>query len=178
MAIFQNTVRRELAAGIVGELAFDSPLRAQPGILKDGIRAVVGRFYTKDTLDGKFQRGGTIAADGSIAFGGICFNPKEYASFGPLNTNIGGALDPTLQIAEGIGIEFLQMGMVWLAAPANTPVQEAMVLSYNTTTGEIAPLTAGATVPTGFALIPNAVVYRVPAAHMDVGTVYVAKLTN
>lgn len=175
MPTFQSTVRRDMAAGIVGELAFDGPLRSQPGLPVDGESVIIGRFYTKDADTGRYSAGGEIAEDGSVIFGGIAINPKEFASFGNLTD---GPLGPTLTLPEGAPGSFLEMGSPWLAAPATTPVKDGMDLHYVIATGVITPVVKGTAPASGSAAIPNAEVYRVPNQAMTAGTVYVAKLTN
>lgn len=175
MTTFQREVRRQLAAGVVGEIAFDGPLRVQNGLPETGKSVEIGKFYTKNPTTGRYVLGGTIAETGASIFGGIACFPKEFASFGNLAD---GPLGPTLTLPEGSPGSFLEMGMVWLYAPAETPVQAGMKLVYDTTTGAIKPVAANA-VPGGTeAVIPNAVVYRVPNQAMTAGTVYAAKLTN
>lgn len=99
---FQSTVALNQGFGVVGELAFEGPLRAQPGVLKGtAANIVVGRAFTIDSADGQFQPGGTGA------FGGILANPKALASYG---TSGGGPLAPTLTVPAGEVGEFVTMG--------------------------------------------------------------------
>lgn len=175
MTTFQRSVRRQLAAGVVGEIAFDGPLRLQNGLPESGQSIEIGKFYTKNPTSGRYELGGTIDAAGAAIFGGIASIPKEFASYGNLTD---GPLGPTLTLPEGAPGSFLEMGMIWLYAPTETPVKEGMKLVYNTTSGAIKPVAVDASPGAGEALIPNAVVYRVPNQAMTAGTVYAAKLTN
>lgn len=117
---FQQTVAMNQGFGVIGEIVFEGPLKAQPGVLKLGAGGavaadlVVGRYFTLDPTDGLFQPGGGI---GPNAEGGILSNPKEYASLG---TAAGGPLAPTLVLpANSVG-DFVTMvtGMVVAMAAA------------------------------------------------------------
>lgn len=149
---FQTAVNLDQAFGVPGELAFDGPTRAKPGVVKVGGASaadiVVGRAFTIDASDGQFEPGG----DG--VFGGVLINPKSHASLG---TAAGGALAPTLVLPAGTVGEFLTMGqlVVALANGANigdkvmfadaTGILSALppVVTY---TGEIAVTTGVLTV--------------------------------
>lgn len=100
----QTTVNMNQGFGVVGEVVFEGPLRAQPGTVKGATAAniVVGRAFTIDSADGKFQPGGTGA------FGGILANPKSLATSGPST----GALDPTLVVPANTEAQFVTMGEI------------------------------------------------------------------
>lgn len=101
----QSTVALAQGYGVIGEVIFEGPLRAQPGVIKAGSATaadiVVGRAFTIDTSDNQFQPGGTGP------FGGILSNPKALQSVGTL---AGGPLAPTLTIPAGTVGEFTRMG--------------------------------------------------------------------
>lgn len=102
---FQQTVNTNQGFGVIGELLLDGPLRAQPGILKGtAANIVIGRAFTRDPADGKFQPGGDAGV-----FGGILANPKTYANNG---TSAGGSLAPTLTLIAGTVGEFVTMGYI------------------------------------------------------------------
>jgi hypothetical protein len=109
----QSTVNMNQGFGVVGEVVFEGPLRAQPGTIKGATAAniVIGRAFTIDAADGKFQPGGTGA------FGGILANPKSQSSIG---TSSGGPLAPTLVVPAGTEGSFVTMGeiLVYLTTAA------------------------------------------------------------
>lgn len=149
--MFQTTVASDIAAGVVGELAFEGPLNGQPGILQspDAANNVIGRAFTV-VSEGVFRAGGTGA------FAGILANPKVYASGG---TAAGGTLAATMTLRNNEVGEFVQMTPgIFVSLPAAAAIGDYVV--YNTTTGELATMAPGGTVPGGFAVVPNATVQR------------------
>lgn len=108
----QSTVALNQGFGVIGEIVFEGPTRAQPGVTKVGTATaadlVVGRAFTIDAADGQFQPGGTGV------FGGILANPKGLASVG---TAAGGPLAPTLTVPAGTVGEFLTMGEMLVTLP-------------------------------------------------------------
>ena len=145
----QSTVALNQGFGVVGEIQFEGPTRAQPGVTKVGTATaadiVVGRAFTIDAADGLFQPGGTGV------FGGILANPKALASVG---TAAGGPLAPTLTIPAGTVGEFLTMGEILVALPAAAPIGSGIY--FTNTTGVLGVGTAGG----GQTQIANAVVKR------------------
>jgi hypothetical protein len=125
--MFQSTIRGAMADGVVGELAYDGPCRAQPGILDsaDAANNVIGRVFTV-VSEGVFQAGGVGA------FAGILFNPKVYASYG---TPAAGPLAATMTLANNIPGEFLTMGIVYVNLPGAAAIGD--LVTYNTTTGAL-----------------------------------------
>lgn len=75
VATFQQTVRIDQTTGIVGEIIFSGPQRAQTGILSSTSAAnnVIGRAFRhiagNDT---------DVTADAAGVFAGILVNPKVY----------------------------------------------------------------------------------------------------
>jgi len=130
---FQSTVALDQGFGLVGELNFDGPLRATPGVVKAGTATasdiVVGRAFTIDLSDGQYQPGG------SGQFGGILSNPKALQSVG---TVVGGPLAPTLVVPAGTVCEFTNMGQIVVAA-ANL-VHIGDLAMYATATGIISAI--------------------------------------
>lgn len=124
---FQTTVRQLQASGIIGEIAFNGPIRAQPGTIESETAAnnVIGRAFTV-TSEGLFRAGGTGI------FAGILFNPKVYASYG---TSVG-TLEPTLTLPNGTEAEFLLMGIPFVYLPDAAEIGD--LVTYNTTTGALA----------------------------------------
>jgi hypothetical protein len=147
---FQSTVNIEQGFGVVGEIILDGPLRAQPGVLK-GTAAdiVVGRAFTIDTADGKFQPGGTGI------FGGILSNPKAMASFG---TSANGPLAPTLTVPAGEVGEFVTMGYLVVALANAATIGQGVF--FTNATGALSAGTAAG----GQTQIANAQVVRVSNA--------------
>ena len=155
---FQSTVSTAQGFGVVGEVAFDGPTRAQPYVLvsADASYNVVGRAFTVTSE-------GVAAAGGSGVFAGILVHPKHYASYG---TAVGGPLAPTLTLANNATGELLTMGEIVVALPGAAAIGDAV--KYNTTTGILGTGTPGA----GEAAVPNAKVshYTVSGAGLAVIT--------
>lgn len=131
----QSTVALNQGFGVVGELAFDGPLRAISAVIDHATAAniVVGRWFTAPA-DGEYRPGGTGAV------GGLLVNPKVYASIG---TSAGGPLAPTLIVPTGTVGEFASMGEFVVAA-ANAVALGDLAM-YDTTTGAISALSPTAT---------------------------------
>ena len=106
---FQSSVALNQGFGVVGEIVFEGPLRATPGVLKGtAANIAVGRAFTIDPADGQYQPGVLGAAN----FGGILANPKELQSIG---TSANGPLAPTLLVPAGTVGEFVNMGLMVVA---------------------------------------------------------------
>ncbi len=132
----QSTVALVQGFGVVGEQAFDGPLRAVPAVIKHATAAniVVGRFFTVDATDGTYRPGGTGAV------GGLLVNPKALASIG---TSAGGPLAPTLTVPTGTIGEFATMGE-FIVALANAAALGDKVM-FDQTTGALSALPPVAT---------------------------------
>lgn len=174
--MFQQTVNRDIGAGIPGELAFDGPLRATPGFIDPAANAancVLGRYFTKNRDTGLYGPGGDIGTNPDLILGGIAGTPKEMINYG---TAAGGPLGPSLIVKPGSLATFFEMGMVWVLLAA--PAQEGDIAVYTITTGVIAtvPPEDIGTLPATQLQVPNAVVYRVAAT--AAGDVACIKLTN
>lgn len=142
----QSTVSFNQGFGIVGEIVFDGPVRAQPGIVKGtAANIVMGRAFTIDAADGQFQPGGTGA------FGGIMISPKNQTSLG---TSAGGTLAPTLVVAAGSAAQFATMGEITVNLTNAAAIGDGVY--FVQATGALAAGTAGA----GQTQIVNAAVKR------------------
>ena len=132
---FQSTVYAALAAGVVGEWAFDGPRRAKPFIISssDAANNVIGRAATV-TGDG------TCAAGGTGAFGGIICDPKTLASRG----TTGSPLAPTSAVPNATPVELAEMGELWVTLDAAAAINDRVV--YDNTTGVLSPLGANVSV--------------------------------
>jgi len=104
---FQSSVALNQGFGVVGEIVFEGPLRATPGVLKGtAANIVVGRAFSIDPADGQYAPGG------AFNFGGILSNPKALQSIG---TTANGPLAPTLTVPAGAIGEFVGMGLLVVA---------------------------------------------------------------
>lgn len=160
MGSFQSTVNSNMGFGVVGELAYEGPTRAQTAVINDPNAAniVVGRWFTLDAT-------GTAQAGGTGAIGGVLANPKVYANGGVS----GNALAPTLVVPTGTVGEFVTMGQIVVALDAAVAIGAAA--KYNTTTGVIGSGAPGG----GEAAIPNSQFIRYANAAAGLA---VLQLTN
>lgn len=164
---FPSSVRNALAAGIVGEIIYDGPHRAEPRILSssDAALNVIGRAFTQvagsDT---------DVEAGGTGVFAGILANPLEYASYG---TAAGGPLAPTITLPNETGASLVKMGtmIVSLSTAANIGDDVHFVQA----TGVLLAVAPGTEPAAGNSVVPNCKVVRenIPAA----GLAYI-QLTN
>jgi len=163
--MFQSTVATDIAAGIVGELAFEGPLNGTPGVLNSGDAAnnVVGRAfcYVSASTAPVGVHAKTVQAGGAgLVFCGILANPKVYPNRG---TEAGGTLAANLALANGEIGEFVQHTpgiFVEFAVAANVGDQ----VSYADATGVLVPVAPGAAPAASHTIIPGAVVVREPTA--------------
>lgn len=157
---FQSAIALNQGFGVVGEIVFDGPTRAQPGIVKAGTATaadiVVGRAFTIDAADGQFQPGGTGV------FGGILANPKGLAAYG---TTGGGPLAPTLTVPAGEACEFVTMGEILVALTGAAAIGAGVY--FVNATGVLAAGTA----TTGQTQIPTAKVKRYANAAAGIAVV-------
>lgn len=151
--MFQSIVRSDIAAGVVGELAFEGPLNAQPAILNsaDAANNVIGRAFTHLAAEGE------VTAGGAGVFAGILAAPKSYASGG---TAAGGTLAASMTLRNGEIGEFVQgTPGIYVALPAAAANIGDQVI-YATATGILATQAPGTAPGAGNALIPGATVVR------------------
>ncbi len=151
---FQTSVLGQIAAGIVGELAFEGPLRAQPARIETGTPAnnVIGRAFTivsgqTGSWDGTDADAGDpapliVAAGGSGVFAGILANPKVYVNGG---TAAGGPLAANVILPNGSIVELVTEGDVWVNFTAATAPGD--VVYYLTATGALVTAAPGAAIP-------------------------------
>lgn len=147
---FQTSVPAQIAFGIVGELAYDGPVRAQPGVLNsaDATLNIVGRAaMIKAGATGSFA----VAADPKTlnvtvgeagVFAGIIMNPKNYVSGG---TTAGGPLAPTTTLPNATVVSLLTEGDIVVPLPAaSNPGDVVYVL---TAAGTLVTAAPGAAIP-------------------------------
>lgn len=132
---FQSTIALAQGFGMVGEIIFEGPTRAKPGVLKGtAANIVVGSWFTRDASDGQYAPGGT-GLDG-----GLLSNPKALQSIG---TAAGGPLAPTLVVPAGTIGELLEMGQVCVAL--GNACKPGDLVQYATADGTLKALTPVAT---------------------------------
>lgn len=147
----QSSVALNQGFGVVGEIQYEGPTRAKPGVIKGtAANLVVGRWFNIDTADGQYTPGTALAA-GSIVLGGILANPKGLASVG---TQAGGPLAPTLTVPAGTVGEFVSMGEILVQLTTAAKIGDGVF--YVNADGTLGAGTAGA----GQTQIPNATVVR------------------
>lgn len=145
MAGFQSAVFINAGLGVPGERYNDSPWRAQSFILNSASAAynIIGQtMYTVSSQ-------GVVAAGGdptTRSFAGLLSNPKAYASYGTVS---GGPLAPNMTLPNSIQAECSTMGTFVVYLPNTANVGDPVI--YNTTTGAIASIALGASVPGGSA---------------------------
>jgi len=161
---FQSTVRFDQAAGIVGELIFDGPQRAEPNTIlsADPSMNVIGRAFTQLPTQGFVEVGGLGV------FAGILVNPLVYATSG----TAAGALEPTLVLPNDGLASFLKMGTIIIELLNGADIGDNV--EYSETTGELQGVT-GNTPSVGFALVPNCKVVRANTPSADLAYI---QLTN
>lgn len=163
---FQSTVRINQAVGIVGELIFDGPQRAESNILRSADPAlnIIGRaFSAVPAEDGVAQVGGPGV------FAGILVNPLVYATSG----TAAGTLEPTLVLPNETQAELLKMGTIIVELTTSANIGDE-VHSVDAT-GELLAVAPGTPAAPGNSVVPNTLVTRqnIPAP----GLAYI-QLTN
>jgi len=160
---FQSTVRLNQTDGIVGDIAFDGPLRANPGILEsaDAANNVIGRAMFR-LADEDLK----MAAEGAdtLVFAGILSNSKVYA----LEGDAASSLNPTLTLPNQTEVEVVDMGYIYVNSLDAVSIGDDVYASN--TTGELQS-TAGA----GFTQIPNA---KFDLRNTDAAGLAIVRLTN
>ena len=167
---FQTTVNADIRSGVIGELAFNGPARAVSAMLDSGAGAannVVGRAFCYASTENN-----TVSAGGDAGiFAGILIQPKSHALRG---TAVGGTLADSLTVPDGVAVELLQMGEVFVSLATDGATIGSLV-KYNDTTGVLNHGTAS----TGETQVPNAVVTRVEPSPTAAGAyLAVIRLTN
>jgi hypothetical protein len=141
VAAFQSTINIWSAGGVVGEIAFDGPMRASPyNLYSNGTPNLVGNAYTvtsggNPNPSGNSGVAGTATVGGTGVFAGILINPKDYASFG----TTGGPLNPTMVLPDySIGQLAIQ-GEYWVNLPG--PANLGDLVTYDPLTGNLNSIT-------------------------------------
>ena len=146
VATFQSAVNIWSAAGVVGELAFDGPMRAAPyNLFSNGVPNLVGNAYTVTSGGspepvGNSAIAGTAQVGGTGYFAGILICPKDYASYGTTGTN--GPLAPTMVLPDYSIGQLAITGEFWVNLPG--PANIGDLVTYDPLTGNlnsIAPTT-------------------------------------
>jgi hypothetical protein len=137
VAAFQSTINIWSAGGVVGELAFDGPMRAAPyNLFSSGVPNLVGNAYTVTSggnpePSGNSAIAGTAQVGGTGIFAGILINPKDYASFG----TTGGPLNPTMVLPDYSIGQLANMGFFWVNLPG--PANVGDLVTYDPLTGNL-----------------------------------------
>lgn len=143
VATFQSTVNIWSAGGVVGELAFDGPMRAAPyNLFSNGTPNLVGNAYTVTSggnpePSGNSALAGTATVGGTGVFAGILINPKDYASYGTTGTN--GPLAPTLVLPDYSIGQLAITGEYWVNLPG--PASIGDLVTYDPLTGNLNSIT-------------------------------------
>lgn len=139
---FQPSVNINNALGVVGDLAFDGPLRAAPyNLFSSGVPNVIGYAYTvtsggnPDPVNGA-GLAGTAQVGGTGHFAGILVNSKEYASFG---TVAGGPLAPSMVLPDYSIGSLSAMGQYFVNLPG--PASIGDLVTYDPLTGALNSIT-------------------------------------
>ncbi len=181
--MFQSTVNRQYTTGFPGEIVRDGPTRGRiaritsatlgtdPGASTNRISRAFG--YSGDMPaqgPSTYAAMEALVAVGAPVFFGILGNPKRYALQG---NSLGGSLAPSLDLPLGNEGEFFDMAGGFIAEVFNASTGAETInfgdqLGYvpnNISTGNnpnalpygaLVSFAAGAAVPTGIVLIPNA----------------------
>jgi hypothetical protein len=137
VATFQSSVNIWSAGGVVGEQAFDGPMRAAPyNLFSSGVPNLVGNAYTVSSggnpdPSGNSGVAGTAQVGGSGVFAGILINPKDYASYGTTS----GTLNPTITLADYSIGQLATMGSFWAYLPG--PANIGDLVTYDPLTGNL-----------------------------------------
>lgn len=167
---FQTTVIGDIRSGVIGEIAFNGPTRAVSAMLDSGAGAannVVGRAFCYASAENNTVSAG---GDGGI-FAGILIQPKSHALRG---TAAGGTLADSLALPDGVAVELLQMGEVFVSLASDGATIGSLV-KYADATGILDHGAAS----TGETQVPNATVVRVEPSPTAAGAyLAVIRLTN
>lgn len=164
---FQSSVANNIGFGVVGELAFDGPLRAQPGRLDSASAAnnVIGRAFTvKDDATAGYDTAADpqpldVQAGGTGVFAGILANPKVY----PLYGTTGDTLASSLTLPNNtIGTLVQETAGMIIAVPAACAIGDWVW--FDNTTGELQTTAPGASAPAGTTRVPNGRITRYESA--------------
>lgn len=137
---FQNTVNFYPAGGVAGNIAADSPMRANAYILSSlsGVNTV-GKVFTivsggnPDNTNSS-PIAGIATMGGTGIFAGILSNPNQYALYGANNQ----PLSPTLNLPNNSHGSLVTMGKMWVYLD-NLPVIGDLV-TYDPATGNLSSI--------------------------------------
>ena len=172
VATLQSTVNIWSAAGVVGELAFDGPMRAAPyNLYSAGVPNIVGNAFTVTSGGspepvGNSAIAGTAQVGGTGYFAGILINPKDYASYGTTGTN--GPLAPTMVLPDYSIGQLAITGEFWVNLPG--PANIGDLVTYDPLTGNLNSI-APTTKFTGTISTTTLTVSAVSAGVLSVGQV-------
>jgi hypothetical protein len=144
-SVIQSTVSIYNAAGVVGDISFDSFIRAKEfNLYSNGTPNIIGNAFTVSSASspnpsGAAPNGATATVGGTGVFAGILLNPKEYA----LRATAGDPLAPSIVLPDyATGATLLTTGEVWVNLPG--PANVGDLVTYDPATGNlnsIAPTT-------------------------------------
>lgn len=140
---FQKQINKTLALGVPGSYYDTTPRRATSyvAVANGDVLPTFGCVATKDS-EGVAKIGGTGA------FLGVFADPKS--------TPLIGGLEPSLKIKSGTEVGVCYFGHLVVKVGAAVTAESSKPV-YNTTTGEISAVAAGAeSAGSGYAFIPNA----------------------
>lgn len=158
-ASFQSTVFIHQGFGVPGELFQDAPYVIRSWTLNSsGTPNIIGATAYTITSEGFVQAG----SGGSFGFAGILAFPKSQALFGVNNA----PLDPTLQLPDFTQAELVTEGVMIVTLPAAANIGDYVI--YDNTTGALATMPPGPTLPVGFSFA-NAVVSQFTQSTVGTG---------
>jgi len=165
---YQSSVTTNQGFGVIGDLVWDGPQRAEPAILNSTSAAnnVIGRAFSRKTTSNLNE----VEAGGTGAFAGILFNSKSYASYG---TAAGGTLAATIVLANETQVELLKMGTVLVSLTTAAAVGNDV--HYVQADGTLLAVAAGTSPAVGNSAVPNCKVVRLDTSGAGLAVI---QLTN
>jgi len=139
---FQSTVAIYQGMGVPGEQYSDGPWRAQAFTINSASAAynVIGTAMCSVTSQGFCAAGNS---GGTAPFAGLLVDPKDVALFGT-----GGIpLAPTLTVPNNTAVECATMGSYVVTLPNTANIGDWVI--YDNTTGAIASVAPGTSLPSG-----------------------------
>ena len=143
VATFQSSVNIWSAGGVVGEQAFDGPMRAAPyNLFSNGVPNIVGNAFTVTSGGNPDPAGnsgvaGTAQVGGTGVFAGILINPKDYASYG--TTGLNGPLNPSMVLPDYSIGQLALMGEFWANLPGAANIGD--LVTFDPLTGNLNSIT-------------------------------------
>jgi hypothetical protein len=137
VATFQSALNIWSAPGVVGDMAFDGPLRAEPyNLYSAGVPNLIGNAFTVSSGANpnpltNSANAGTAQVGGTGIFAGILVDSKSYASYGVL----GGPLNPTIALPDYSIGQLATMGYFWVNLPGGANVGDQV--TYDPLTGNL-----------------------------------------